>query len=344
MTHSLDTPTYSFVIPVYNEEDGLPELSRRMNALLEALAEPAEVILIDDGSVDESYALMLELHASDERYKVAHFARNFGHQIAITAGMDLAIGDAVVVMDADLQDPPEVVLAMAAKWREGFDIVYGVRRRREHDSWFKRKSAEAFYRVLRRMSDTEIPLNVGDFRLVDRKALDAFRAMRERSRYVRGMFSWIGFRQAYVPYDRPERFAGETKYPLRKMVRLALDGIISFSNLPLRTVLQAGFIVSVLSFCAGIFALVVKLSGAYAIPGWASLMVWTSFLGGVQLTVLGAMGEYIGRIYEEVKQRPLYLFRELHGFGALDGAPNTMLTPLAWRRQEEAAEMAPTAR
>lgn len=317
-------PTYSIVIPVYNEEAVLPELRRRMSGLLDQLDGSAEVILVDDGSRDASYPLMLELHAQDARFKVVHFARNFGHQIAISAGMDLATGDAVVIMDADLQDPPEVVLEMAARWREGFDIVYGLRRRREHDSWFKRQSAQAFYKVLRSMSDTEIPVNVGDFRLVDRRALDAFRAMRERSRYVRGMFSWIGFRQTFVEYDRPDRFAGETKYPLRKMVRLALDGIVSFSNLPLKAVLQAGFVVSILSFCAGILAAVIKLSGAYAIPGWASLMVWTSFLGGVQLTVLGVMGEYVGRIYEEVKQRPLYLVRELRGFGALDSAPNTL--------------------
>jgi polyisoprenyl-phosphate glycosyltransferase len=320
-TTAMQNPTYSFVIPVYNEEDGLAELYRRMSRLLDQLDGPAEVILVDDGSRDRSYALMLSIQASDTRFRIVQFSRNFGHQIAISAGMDLCSGEAVVIMDADLQDPPEVVLEMAVKWREGYDLVYGQRQRREQETWFKKFTAGVFYRTLRRMTDVDMPLDAGDFRLIDRKALDAFRSMRERSRYVRGMFGWIGFRQTGVSYVRPGRFAGETKYPLRKMVRLALDGIISFSNLPLRFVLQFGFLVSIVSFVAGIAALYVKLSGAYAVPGWASLMVWVSFIGGVQLTVIGVIGEYIGRIYEEVKQRPLSLVKELKGFGALGAIP-----------------------
>lgn len=320
-TATTPAPTYSFVLPVYNEEETLPELHKRMCVLLDQLDGPAEVILVDDGSRDHSYPLMVEIHGIDPRFKVVHFARNFGQQIALSAGMDLAAGEAVVLMDADLQDPPEVVLQMVAKWREGYDLVYAQRERRENETWFKKKTSQLFYRTLRYMTEVDVPLDTGDFRLVDRRALDAFRAMRERGRYVRGMFGWIGFKQTGVTYVRPGRFAGDTKYPLVKLIRLALDGIISFSNLPLRLVLQIGFLVSVVSFCAGITAIVIKLSGAYAVSGWASLVVFVSFIGGVQLTVLGVMGEYVGRIYEEVKHRPLYLVREMHGFDpSLGGA------------------------
>jgi len=318
ITPALSHPVYSFVLPVYNEEETLPELHKRMSALLDRLDGSAEVILVDDGSRDRSYALMLDIHTHDPRFKVVHFSRNFGHQVAISAGMDLSSGAAVIIMDADLQDPPEVVLQMAARWREGYDVVYAIRERREDETWFKKITARLFYRTLKRLTEVDIPLDVGDFRLVDRRALEAFKAMRERGRYVRGMFGWIGFRQTGVSYVRPGRFAGETKYPFKKMIRLALDGIVSFSNVPLRLVLQLGFIVSVVSFCAGLFAIVVKLSGAYAVPGWASTVVVVAFTSGVQLTVLGVMGEYVGRIYDEVKRRPLYLVRDFHGFGTRD--------------------------
>lgn len=319
-------PRYSFVIPIYNEEETLPELHRRISELLARLDGDAEVILVDDGSRDRSYALMLGIHTTDPRFKVVHFARNFGHQIAISAGMDLARGDATIIMDADLQDPPEVVLKMVERWQEGYDIVYAVRDHREGESWLKLMTARLFYRVLRRLTEVEIPVDVGDFRLVDRRAMDAFRALRESSRYVRGMFSWIGFRQTGVHYARPGRYAGTTKYPFRKMIRLAVDGIISFSNLPLRAVLKLGFFVSVISFVAGIAAIIIKLSGAFAVPGWASLTVVVSFLGGVQLTVMGVMGEYVGRIYEEVKHRPLYVVRRAHGF-VDSGEPQQMGGP-----------------
>lgn len=320
-----DSPIYSFVIPVYNEEEVLPELCRRMTALFDELDGPAEVILVDDGSRDRSYALMLDMHAHDPRFKAVRFSRNFGKEVAVSAGLDLAAGDAVILMDADLQDPPELALEMARKWREGYDMVYARRDGRHGETWFKRESSKLFYRTLRRVSDVDVPLDVGDFRLVDRRALDAFRAMRERNRYVRGMFGWIGFRQTGITYVRPGRFAGTTKWPLAKLVRLALDGIISFSTAPLRIVLQVGFVVSIISFAAGLTALAIKFSGAYAVSGWASLMVWTSFLGGVQLTVIGVMGEYVGRIYDEVKRRPLYLVSELRGFGELDGSPGRLL-------------------
>ena len=338
MTESYDTEpkaVYSFVVPVYNEEESLSELHRRLGSLMNSLDGAAEAILIDDGSRDNSYALMLELHAIDARFKVVHFSRNFGKEVAVSAGLDLATGDAVVLLDADLQDPPELVLEMAKQWRSGYDMVYAKRDRRLDETWFKRNSARLFYRVLRRISDVDVPVDVGDFRLVDRRALDAFRAMRERNRYLRGMFGWIGFRQTSVSYVRQGRFAGTTKYSITKMVKLAFDGIVSFSTAPLRMVLQIGFIVSIFSFVAGIAAIVIKLSGMYAISGWASITVLMSFIGGVQLTVLGVVGEYVGRIYDEVKQRPLYLVRELRGFGALDRAPNQLFTQLAQRRSEE---------
>lgn len=341
LMQSGETPTYSFVIPVYNEEEVLPELRRRLTDLFDRLDGPSEVVFIDDGSRDRSYALLLELHALDPRFKVIHFSRNFGKEIAVSAGFDLASGEAVVLMDADLQDPPELVLEMAARWREGYDMVYAKRDRRMSETWFKRQSSRLFYRTLRKISDVDVPLDVGDFRLVDRRALDAFRAMRERNRYVRGMFGWIGFRQIGVSYVRPGRFAGTTKWPLSKLIRLAFDGIISFSNAPLRLVLQIGFLVSVFSFAAGLTAIVIKLSGAYAISGWASMTVLMSFIGGVQLMVLGVMGEYVGRIYEEVKQRPLYVVRELRGFGALDGAPNQLATRLEQYRSAESAAWEP---
>ena len=312
----MERPRYSFVIPVYNEQETLHELYGRLSAVLDKLDGESEVIFVDDGSADDSHRILRELHEADTRFKSIRLARNFGHQVAITAGLDFALGDAVVVMDADLQDPPELVPKLVERWQEGYEVVYAVRERREGDSWFKRFTAAAFYRLLRKLARMDIPVDVGDFRLVDRRALDAFRSLRERHRYVRGMFSWIGFRQTGVPYRRPERFAGDTKYPYRKSLQLAVDGIVSFSHVPLRLALTCGFLVSALSFVVGIAAAVVKLSGAYAVPGWASILVVVSFLGGVQLILTGMMGLYVGRIYDEVKARPLYVIREAHGLGA----------------------------
>ena len=241
-------PEYSLVVPIFNEEQTLSELVRRLRLLLDRLDASAEVVLVDDGSSDGSYDLMVAAREADSRFKVLRLSRNFGHQIAITAGMDVAAGNAVIVMDADLQDPPEVVLEMAARWREGFDIIYGVREARPGETRFKKTTASAFYRLLRRISNIDVPLDVGDFRLVDRRALEAFKAMRETNRYVRGMFSWIGFRQVGVSFQRDERFAGDTKYHLTKMVKFATDGVVSFSAAPLRLALNLGFIVSALSF------------------------------------------------------------------------------------------------
>jgi glycosyltransferase involved in cell wall biosynthesis len=315
----MENPTFSFVIPVYNEEPALPELYKRMVTVLDQLGSLAEVILIDDGSRDNSFALMLGITQKDPRFKAIQFARNFGHQIAITAGMDAALGDATIVMDADLQDPPEVVLQMIEKWREGFEIVYAVRSDREGETLFKKLTATLFYRALKAVTDVDIPLDVGDFRLVDRKALEAFKSLRENNRFVRGMFSWIGFRQTGVKFQRAERYAGTTKYPFRKMWKLAMDGVISFSTAPLRLALNIGFLVSVLSFLLGFAAILSKIAGWYTVPGWASVMVVTSFLGGVQLIVLGFLGEYIGRIHDEVKDRPLYIVRRAVGMPSAPG-------------------------
>ena len=306
-------PVYSLVLPVYNEEETLPELLRRLASLLDRMDGPCEVILVDDGSSDDGYELMVAACDTDARFKLLRLSRNFGHQIAVTAGLDAASGDAVIVMDSDLQDPPEVALDLAARWREGFDVVYAVREERRGDSPFKRATAKAFYRVFRRMTDVDVPIDVGDFRLVDRRALDAFRSMRETNRYVRGMFSWIGFRQAGVPFRREERFAGQTKYPLAKMVKFATDGIVSFSAAPLRFALKIGFAVAGLSFVMGVVFLVSKILGLYSVPGLASIAVFVAFLGGIQLFLIGILGEYIARIHDEVKRRPLYLVRDAKG-------------------------------
>ena len=306
-------PTFSFVIPVHDEEESLRELHHRLSSLLDTLDASAEVILVDDGSRDASYPIMLDLHRLDQRFKVVRLSRNFGHQVAITAGLDLARGEAVVVMDGDLQHPPEVVPELIAKWREGYEIVYAVMEERA-EAWLKRASARWYYRLLGRMTEVEVPAAAGDFRLVDRTALEAFRALRERNRYIRGMFSWVGFRQTGVPYKAPPRFAGRSKYTPRRMLKLARDGIISFSSVPLHLVLNVGFVVSLLAFVLGVFAVVAKVGGFFVVPGWASIVFIVSFATGIQLVVLGVMGEYVARIYDEVKQRPLYVVRGLHGF------------------------------
>jgi polyisoprenyl-phosphate glycosyltransferase len=308
-----ERPEYSFVIPVFNEREALLPLYERLLPTLEQLDGTAEVILVDDGSEDDSFDQMMELSLKDERFKVLQLSRNFGHQTAITAGLDFAAGNAVVVMDADLQDPPEMVLTMAQRWREGFDVVYAVRRERHGENRFKRFSAATFYRILRRLTDVEIPADVGDFRLVDRKAVEAYKTMRENDRFIRGMFSWVGFRHTGVTYDRDERIAGETKYPLAKMMNFAIDGIVSFSNAPLRLALAVGFVVSITSFVYGFVAIFLKVSGAFTVPGWTSIIFVASFLGGVQLIVLGVVGEYVGRIYVETKRRPLYIVNRSAG-------------------------------
>jgi polyisoprenyl-phosphate glycosyltransferase len=309
---------YSIVIPIYNEEESFPALVRRLREVMDRLDGPAEVVLVDDGSRDSSYELMTAANREDPRFKVLQLSRNFGHQIAITAGMDMAAGQAVIVMDADLQDPPEVILQMAARWQEGYEVVYAVREHREGETVFKRKTATLFYGLQRRLAEIDQPVEVGDFRLVDRKALDAFLQMRERNRYVRGMFSWVGFRQTAVPYVRASREAGESKYPLRKMLRLALDGFVGFSTAPLRFALTLGLLISVASVTYGIVAIALKLAGLPDVPGYASLLATITFLSGVQLTVIGMVGQYVARIYDEVRARPLYLVRDARGLASDD--------------------------
>ena len=269
------------------------------------------MILVDDGSTDGSAEIMRGLHERDDRFTIVRLSRNFGHQVAISAGLDHARGNAVIVMDADLQDPPEVALELAKKWREGFDVVYAVRDDRAGESRTRLAITGRFYRFMSRLSEVPIPVDTGDFRLVDRRALDAVRSMPEHRRYLRGMFAWVGYDQTGVHYQRDARHAGVTKYPYRKLLKLATDGLASFSTVPLRLALNLGFIVSIASFLTGIVALVLRVAGVDAVPGWASIVVGVSFLSGVQLTVLGVMGEYIARIHEEVKQRPLYLVRDL---------------------------------
>jgi polyisoprenyl-phosphate glycosyltransferase len=308
-------PVLSLVLPIFNEEAIIPELDRRLRAFFndvgESVGESWEVIFVNDGSRDGSLALLKDLAAREPRYRVLSFARNFGHQMAITAGLDRAEGQAVVVMDADLQDPPEVVKAMVARWREGFDVVYGVRSQRHGETWFKRLTAAAFYRTLRAMlGGVSIPVDAGDFRLMSRPVVLTLRALREQHRFVRGMVAWVGFRQTAVSYERPARFAGETKFPLRKMLRFAIDGITSFSSVPLRFATWLGAGAAAVAFIGGVWAVYEKLWGTGTVPGWTTIMILVALGSSAQLLMMGILGEYIGRIYEQVKNRPLYIVKE----------------------------------
>jgi polyisoprenyl-phosphate glycosyltransferase len=309
-----DAICYSVVIPVYNEAEVLPALYGRLTRVLEGLNEPYEIIFVNDGSQDDSILLLRDFRAQDERVKFLSFSRNFGHQIAITAGLDYSSGQAAVVMDADLQDPPEVIPQLIEQWRKGADIVFAVRARRQGDGLFKRTTAALFYRLFRRMTATEMPLDAGDFRLMSRRAIDALQSIRERNRFIRGLAGWIGFRQTSVTFVREVRQAGETKYPLKKMLRFALNGLMSFSLVPLQLASYAGFLISSIAFFYIVYAIGLKLFTDRVVLGWTSVMVAVLFLGGVQLISLGIIGEYIGRIYDEVKQRPLYLIDEANGF------------------------------
>jgi dolichol-phosphate mannosyltransferase len=300
-------PTLSLVLPIFNEEAVIPELHARLQEFLGKLALDAEVLFVNDGSRDRSMDLLRSIAAGEPRYRVLSFARNFGHQTAITAGLDYARGKAVVVMDADLQDPPEVVLDMVAKWREGFDVVYGKRRTRAGETFFKLVTAAVFYRVFASMIPIEVPLDTGDFRLMSRRVVVALRELRETHRFVRGMVAWVGFKQTAVLYDRPGRFAGETKYPLRKMVRFAIDGITSFSILPLRFATYLGMLVALFSVATAVWALVARFAMHATVPGWTAVVVLVALLAAAQLLMIGILGEYVGRIYEQVKRRPLYV-------------------------------------
>jgi glycosyltransferase involved in cell wall biosynthesis len=302
-------PSLSIVIPVLNEETNIEPLYQRLHAALAGLGE-VEYLFIDDGSDDSTLEKIKALRVKDPAVKYRSFSRNFGHQVAVTAGLDAAQGEAAVVIDADLQDPPELIPKLYAKFQEGHDVVYAVRSQRHGESWFKLASAKIFYRLLRYLTGFPIPVDTGDFRLLSRRAIDAFGQLRERHRYVRGMVSWMGFRQAGVDYVRDPRHSGETKYGLRKMFRLAMDGMTSFSNVPLQIAGHLGFWISGLSLLYIVYVIAMKLFTDKPIIGWASTMIAIIFFGGVQLITLGVIGEYIGRISDEVKRRPIYIVAE----------------------------------
>jgi glycosyltransferase involved in cell wall biosynthesis len=305
-----EAPTISIIAPIYNEAANIPELYRRIKEVLDPTGEPWEIVMVDDGSTDGSTDLIREYQTQDPRVVPVIFARNFGHQIAVTAGLDYARGDAVVIIDADLQDPPEVILEMIERWREGYEVVYAVRTEREGETWFKEFTASLFYRLIYRITDVDIPLDTGDFRLLDRKVVDVMGQMRERHRFLRGMSVWVGFKQTGVEYKRAARHAGETKYPLKKMLKFATDAITSFSYFPLQLAMYIGFISAGISILVIPIVIIMRLAGSQAFFGQASALIAVLFLGGVQLISLGILGEYIGRIYDEVKGRPLYIVSE----------------------------------
>ena len=302
--------TYSVIAPVFNEKENLPELFRRVKEVMDQTRKPWELILVDDGSSDGSIDIMRELARRNKQIRPVIFARNFGHQVAVTAGLDYSRGDAVVIIDADLQDPPELILEMAKKWQEGYEVVFAVRTEREGESWFKLWTASLFYRLIYRITDVNIPLDTGDFRLMDRKVVNVMNKMRERHRFLRGMAAWVGFRQIGVEYKRAARSAGETKYPFRKMFRLAINAVTGFSYFPLQVATFFGFVSAGISILAIPVVVYMRVTGSQAFFGQATTLIAVLFLGGVQLISLGILGEYIGRLYDEAKGRPLYIVRE----------------------------------
>ncbi len=300
----------SVVVPMYFEEEVAQECYNRLKGVMNANKINYEFIFVNDGSTDRTMEILEAIASRDSRAKIVNFSRNFGHQTAVTAGIDFAIGDAIVIIDADLQDPPELIPDLIAKWKEGYEVVYAKRKKRVGETWFKLITAKYFYRFINYMSDIEIPKDTGDFRLVDRKVAYVFKKMTERNRFVRGMFSWIGFRQTYIEYERDERFAGETKYPFKKMIKFASDGIIAFSTKPLRLFMSLGAASVVISMTVLIYSLLMKFFGQGVQAGWASIMVAITFFSGIQLLGLGIIGQYIARIYDESKNRPMYIIRE----------------------------------
>lgn len=302
--------TYSIVAPIFNEIDNLSELYRRVKEVLDSTGEEWELVLVDDGCTDGSTEVIRELAEKDKRVRPVIFARNFGHQIAVTAGLDYARGEAVVIIDADLQDPPEVILELAEKWREGYEVVYAIRAEREGESWFKKFTSALFYRIIFRITDVKIPLDAGDFRLLDRKVVNVMNSMRERHRFLRGMASWVGFKQIGVEYKRAARHAGVTKYPFKKMLILALNAVTSFSYFPLQVATYVGFFAAGLAILAIPVVIIMRMTGSQAFLGQATTLISVLFLGGVQLISLGVLGEYIGRLYDEAKGRPLYIVSE----------------------------------
>lgn len=315
MSHADKYSSYKLAVvaPCYNEEAGLPEFVRRVKAACASLGCEHEIVLVNDGSRDRTLAIALDLASSDPVIRVVNLLRNFGHQAAVTAGLDVADGDVVVLIDSDLQDPPEIIIEMVTAWKNGADVAYGQRRSRAGETAFKLYTAKLFYRLLKLMTKSDIPADAGDFRLMDRRVVDVLRSMRERHRFIRGMVSWVGGKQVAVPYDRTARFAGETKYPLRKMLAFALDAITSFSIVPLRLVTYLALSIIGLTVLAAIGVVVVKLiSPNYFIPGYPSIIITIVFFGGVQLLALGIIGEYLGRMYESIKARPIYIIEQVY--------------------------------
>ena len=305
---------YSVIIPIYNEESVISELYKRLKKVMSGLQDEHEIIFINDGSLDSSCTLIKDICEKDTKVKLLNFSRNFGHQIAISAGLDFADGDAVVIIDADLQDPPELIPKMIDKWKEGYEIVYAKRIKRKGESLFKRITAYLFYRILKGITNSDIPVDTGDFRLIDKKVCKSINKLHEKSRYVRGLISWLGFKHTFIEYVREERFAGETRYPVGKMINFALDAITSFSYKPLTIASYFGFSLSGISFLYLLFVIYEKLFTNNTVLGWSSVIAVSLFFNGIILVILGVMGEYIGRIYEEVKGRPLYILRDQIGF------------------------------
>ena len=306
----VDAPVFSIVAPVLNEEETLPHFYERIINVMAQLQEPFELLLINDGSTDQSYRIMQELHQQDSRVRVINFSRNFGHQAAISAGLDYACGQAIIILDADLQDPPEVIPEMVSCWKNGAEVVYAQRAKRQGETGFKLVTAAIFYRLIERITSVAIPRDTGDFRLLDRHVVDALITMREQHRFMRGLSAWVGFRQEAVSYVRQERFAGTTKYPLWKMIRFSLDAITSFSHVPLQLATTCGFVLAAISLVGIIIAIFLRLVTG-AIVGQASTLILVLFLGGIQLIFLGIIGEYLGRIYDEVRARPLYIVHDV---------------------------------
>ncbi|MGH2581576.1 MAG: glycosyltransferase family 2 protein [Anaerolineales bacterium] len=303
-------PVFSVVAPVWNEAESLPEFFARLGEVMKRLSETWELVIVDDGSTDRTAEIILQHAERDKHIRPVIFARNFGHQVAVTAGMDYARGQAVILIDADLQDPPEVIPELIANWRDGYEVVYAVRRQRKGESFFKRATATAFYRLINRITDVPIPLDTGDFRLIDRRVVDVLNEMREHHRFLRGMSAWVGFRQVGVPYDRAPRFAGETHYTIPKMIRLALTAITGFSFFPLQLATYLGFVAAGIALVAIPVVIALRLLGNQAFFGQATTLIAVLFFSGAQLISLGILGEYIGRLYDEARGRPLYIVRQ----------------------------------
>ena len=303
---------YSIVIPIYNEQETIPELLRRLKSDADTLDASAEIIFVDDGSGDESFNLLAEMHTRDPRFKALRLSRNFGHQVAITAGMEFAHGNAIILMDGDLQDPPELLPQMIERWKEGFQVVYAVKRSRKENA-LKRFAFSSFYKLMHTFSSITIPMEAGNFSLLDRRVVEVLRSMPERNRYISGMRAWAGFKQAGIDFDRDARFAGEPRMSMRQLVNLALDGLFSFSNAPLRLAIYLGVTAAGLSFLGAAYVIYAKLFTNRAVLGWSSTILSITFIGGMILLTLGVIGEYISRIYDEVKHRPLYIVRDKIG-------------------------------